>query len=176
MRRQGQEINSARTGTTETAPVQPQEADGGVKSADGENDLWSNFANNFWGADEETVQQPSEETTTPFLKPGMNVSVEISAASKQGVLLIPNEAILSFRDRKMVRVIGEDGLPGRPQPITTGISSFDKTEVISGAEEGQIIAIGGSLRAGGDNSPWRQMMRNPASTMRRMQGGPGGRR
>jgi hypothetical protein len=123
--------------------------------------------------------EPVEETTTPFLKPGMNASVEISAASKQNVLLLANEAILSFGNRKMVRVIGEDGQPGRPQPITAGVSGFDKTEIISGLEEGQVVAIGGPQSGGpggrGDDFR-RQKMQNPASTMQRMQGGfgPGG--
>ena len=64
-----------------------------------------------------------------------------------------------------------------PQSIVAGISSFDKTEVISGLEEGQQIAIGGLQRGGpgGGSERWRQMMGSPASTMRRMQRG-GGRR
>lgn len=70
------------------------------------------------------------------------------------MLPIPNEAIFSRGNRKVVRVLGEDGQPGRPQPITTGVSSFDKTEVIEGLEEGQVIAIGGGFgrgRPGGRN-------------------------
>ena len=109
----------------------------------------------------------------------MNATVEIFAASKQDVLLIPNEAILSFGSRKLVRVIGADGQPGRPQPISAGVSNFDKTEVISGLEDGQVIAIGGFQRGRGGNGSerFRRMMQNPASTMRRMQGGGrGGRR
>ena len=79
----------------------------------------------------------------------------------------------------MVRVIGEDGQPGRPQPIEAGVSSFDRTEIISGLDEGQAVAVGGfERRGGGDMERFRRMMGNPASTMRRMQrnaGGGGGR-
>ena len=81
----------------------------------------------------------------------------------------------------MVRVIGEDGQPGRPQPIEAGVSSFDRTEIISGLDEGQAVAVGGfERRGGGDMERFRRMMGNPASTMRRMQrntggGGRGGR-
>ena len=61
------------------------------------------------------------------------------------------------------------------------MSSFDTTEVISGLNEGQVVALGGFQRGGGrDMDRFRRMMGNPASTMRRMQrntggGGRGGR-
>ncbi len=147
-------------------------------------DPWMAMADSFFGdagtqeaAREET---PSEETDTPFLKPGMNATVEIAATNKRNILVLPNEAILSFGNRKMVRVIGEDGQPGRPQPIEAGVSSFDRTEIISGLSEGQAVAVGGfERRGGGDMERFRRMMGNPASTMRRMQrsagGGRGGR-
>ena len=111
----------------------------------------------------------------PFLKPGMNASVQISAVNKTGILTLPNEAVLDMRGRKMVRIVGADGQPGRPQPIVAGVSSFDKTEIISGLTEGDVVAIGGGFpRGGGGGENWRRrMMQNPASTMRRMGGGGG---
>ncbi|MDE0183865.1 MAG: efflux RND transporter periplasmic adaptor subunit [Candidatus Poribacteria bacterium] len=124
------------------------------------------------GADEQDVQ-----VEAPFLKPGMNATVQISAASRRAVLVLPNEAIISFGNRKMIRPISEDGQPGRPQPVVTGAASFDTTEVVSGAEEGQRVAIGGGRPSGSDADMqrFRRMMQNPASTMRRMGGGFGGR-
>ena len=149
-------------------------------------DPWMAMADNFFGGqgtqDGPLEETPSEETDTPFLKPGMNATVEIAATSKRNILVLPNEAILSFGNRKMVRVIGEDGQPGRPQPVEAGVSSFDTTEIISGLNEGQTVAVGGFDRRGnGDMERFRRMMGNPASTMRRMQrnasggGGRGGR-
>ena len=86
------------------------------------------MADNFFGdtgtIDPTPEETPSEDTDTPFLKPGMNATVEIAATNKRNILVLPNEAILSFGNRKMVRVIGEDGQPGRPQPIEAGVSSF----------------------------------------------------
>ncbi len=118
--------------------------------------------------------QPETEENMPFLKPGMNASVQISAVNKTGILTLPNEAILDMRGRKMVRIVAEDGQPGRPQPIVTGVSSFDRTEIISGLAEGELVAIGGFQRGGGSGEDWRRrMMQNPASTMRRMGGGGG---
>ena len=114
----------------------------------------------------------TEETKMPFLKPGMNASVKISAVNKTDILTLPLEAVLDMRGRKMVRIIGADGQPGRPQPVVAGVSSYEKIEIISGVAEGDVIAIGGFPPGGGGGSEnWRRMMQNPASTMRRMTGG-----
>ena len=144
-------------------------------------DPWMAMADNFFGGqgagDVTREEAPSEETDIPFLKPGMNATVEIAATSKRNILVLPNEAILSFGNRKMVRVIGEDGQPGRPQPVEAGVSSFDTTEIISGLNAGQVVAVGGfDRRGGGDMERFRRMMGNPASTMRRMQRNAGGGR
>ena len=179
MRRQRQE-----EGTTSENPQISNEDSTAAEPAEAP-DPWMAMADNFFG-DQGTggwtrEEAPSEETDTPFLKPGMNATVEIAATSKRNILVLPNEAILSFGNRKMVRVIGEDGQPGRPQPIEVGVSSFDTTEIISGLNEGQAVAVGGfDRRGGGDMERFRRMMGNPASTMRRMQrnasGGRGGGR
>ena len=175
--RQGEPTASENTQTSDenSATAEPTEAP----------DPWMAMADNFSGdrgaGDWAREESPSEDTDTPFLKPGMNATVEISATSKWNILVLPNEAILNLGNRKMVRVIGEDGQPGRPQPIEAGVSSFDRTEIISGLSEGQAVALGGFQRGGGgDMDRFRRMMGNPASTMRRMQrnaggGGRGGR-
>lgn len=105
----------------------------------------------------------------------MNASVEISAVNKTNVLTLPTEAVLDMRGRKMVRIIGPDGQPGRPQPIVAGVSSFDKIEIISGLAEGDVVAIGGFQRGNNGSEMFRRMMQNPASTVRRMGGGGGPR-
>lgn len=180
MRRQRQE-----EGTTSETPQTSNEDLTAAEPAAAP-DPWMAMADNFFGGqgtqDGTREEAPSEETDTPFLKPGMNATVEIAATSKRNILVLPNEAILSFGNRKMVRVIGEDGQPGRPQPVEAGVSSFDTTEIISGLNEGQVVAVGGfDRRGGGDMERFRRMMGNPASTMRRMQrnasggGGRGGR-
>ena len=75
----------------------------------------------------------------------------------------------------MVRIVGAEGQPGRPQPVVTGVNSYEKIEIISGLAEGDIVAIGGFERGGGGEDWRRRMMQNPASTMRRMGGGGRGR-
>ena len=179
MRRQRQEQTSTPENTetfnANAAAAEPTETP----------DPWMAMADSFFsdvGTGESVREEsPSEDTDTPFLKPGMNATVEIAATNKRNILVLPNEAILSFGNRKMVRIVGEDGQPGRPQPIEAGVSSFDRTEIISGLDEGQAVAVGGfERRGGGDMERFRRMMGNPASTMRRMQrnaggGGRGGR-
>lgn len=123
-----------------------------------------------------TQQEQPEPTKMPFLKPGMNASVQISAINKIGILTLPTEAILDMRGNKMVRMIGQDGQPGRPLPIVVGVSSFDKVEVISGIAEGDTVVIGSFEMGSGGSEMFRRMMQNPASTMRRMNSSGGGGR
>ncbi len=162
-------------------PAQQQEgSDVAEAKAETDEDDWGGLFGGFFEEipveEPQTQTQPAETETSrmPFLKPGMNASVQISAVNKTDILTVPIEAVLDMRGRKMVRIIGADGQPGRPQPVVTGVSTFDKIEIISGLAEGDIIAIGGFQPGGGGGEDWRRrMMQNPASTMRRMTGGGG---
>ena len=167
---------------TQEAPAQPTTQEEPVaKAEETEEDDWGGLFGGFFEeapvADAPAQPEPAEteDTKIPFLKPGMNASVQISAVNKTGILTLPPEAVLDMRGRKMVRIVGEDGQPGRPQPIVAGVSSFDKIEIISGLAEGDVVAIGGFERGGGGEDWRRRMMQNPASTMRRMTGGGRGR-
>ena len=170
----------------EPLPQQPaqqsEEADGAEAKEEADDDDWGGLFGGFFEeapAEEPPTQaQPTEteDTKMPFLKPGMNASVQISAVNKIGILTLPTEAVLDMRGRKMVRIVGADGQPGRPQPVVTGVNSYEKIEIISGLAEGDVVAIGGFQRGGGGAEDWRRrMMQNPASTMRRMGGGGGPR-
>ncbi len=161
---------------------QPEDADVAEAKAETDDDDSGGLFGGFFEetpVEEPQIQtQPAETETSrmPFLKPGMNASVQISAVNKTGILTLPTEAVLDMRGRKMVRIVDADGQPGRPQPIVTGVSSFDKIEIISGLTEGDIVALGGFQPGGGAGEDWRRrMMQNPASTMRRMTGSGRGR-
>ncbi|MCG9126674.1 efflux RND transporter periplasmic adaptor subunit [Candidatus Poribacteria bacterium] len=159
--------------TEETKPVE--------ESGTQDEDDWGAL---FGGLIEETPTTPTVDTTQeeqtesvkmPFLKPGMNAGVKISAVNKTGILTLPAEAILDMRGNKMVRKIGLDGQPERPLSIVVGVSSFDKVEVISGLVEGDLVAIGGFQSGNERSEMFRRMMSNPANTVRRMGGGGGPR-
>ena len=159
---------------------QPEDSDVAEAEEETEDDDWGGLFGGFFEEAPAEVQptetQPAEteEAKMPFLKPGMNATVQISAVNRTDILTAPIEAVLDMRGRKMVRIIGADGQPGRPQPVVTGVNSYDKIEIISGLVEGDIIAIGGFQPGGGGGEDWRRrMMQNPASTMRRMTGGGG---
>ena len=158
---------------------QPEESDMAEAKEETEDDDVGGLFGGFFEetpAEEPPIQaQPreTEDTKMPFLKPGMNASVQISAVNKIDILTLPTEAVLDMRGRKMVRIVGADGQPGRPQPVVTGVNSYEKIEIISGLTEGDVVAIGGFERGGGGEDWRRRMMQNPASTMRRMGGGGG---
>ncbi len=168
--------------TPQEPPAQQQE-ESDVAEAKAETDeedwggLFGGFLEETPVEEPQTQTQPAETETSrmPFLKPGMNASVQISAVNKTGILTLPTEAVLDMRGRKMVRIIGVDGQPGRPQPVVTGVNSYDKIEIISGLAEGDTVALGGFQPGGGGEDWRRRMMQNPASTMRRMGGGGRGR-
>ena len=164
-------------------PVQqPEESEVAEAKAETDEDDWGGLFDGFFeeapAEEQPTRAQPeeTEETKMPFLKPGMNASVKISAVNKIDILTLPLEAVLDMRGRKMVRIVGADGQPGRPQPVMAGVSSYEKIEIISGVAEGDVVVIGGFQLSGGGGEDWRRrMMQNPASTMRRMTGGGRGR-
>ena len=168
--------------TSPEAPAQPTQEQPVAKAEEADENDWGGLFGGFFeeAPVAEALTQPeaaeTEDTKIPYLKPGMNASVQISAVNRIDILTLPAEAVLDMRGRKMVRIVGEDGQPGRPQPVVTGVSSFDKIEIISGLAEGDVVAIGGFGGGGaGGSETWRQMMRNPASTMRRMGGSGRGR-
>ncbi len=178
--RPGSQEAPTRAQETPTQPPQDQHV---AEAAEADGDDWGGLFGGFFeeapAVEALTEPEPTETEATniPFLKPGMNAGVQISAVNRTDILILPPDAVLDMRGRKMVRIVGADGQPGRPQPVVTGVSSFDKIEIISGLAEGDIVTIGGFQPGGGGGEDWRRrMMQNPASTMRRMGGGGGGGR
>jgi HlyD family secretion protein len=126
-----------------------------------------------------TTFEVTTEISNPSrkLKPGMNASVEIHAIDIRDVLVIENEAIMDMRGRKMVIPV-VDGEPGEPVEVTVGERGWDTTEIIFGLEEGEEVALMTPGQSDSGMPDWfRERMRNPMSSFRRMSGGgPGGRR
>jgi len=124
------------------------------------------------------------ENPSKILKPGMNASVEITAEDVRDVLVVENEAIMDSPNGKMVVPV-IDGKPGNPMSVEIGVRGWDTTEIIFGAEDGDVLMLmsSGTGKAGQQGLP--AFMKNPSATFGQMQrqsqqrqsgggGGPGG--
>ena len=78
---------------------------------------------------------------------GMNASVTILLEIKEGVLIVPAQALQNDKGREVVTVLGQDQMTTTIAPVSTGITNGDQTEIISGLEEGQVVLIPGASDA-----------------------------
>ena len=93
----------------------------------------------------------------PKVKVGMTADLDIVTARKDGVLLVPNTALLPKGAGRVVQVPATDaqGRPTTPREVevTTGLSDGTMTEILSGLSEGdQVISLpdnGAPRKAGG---------------------------
>lgn len=77
----------------------------------------------------------------PRVKVGMTANLSIVTARKQGVLLVPNSALLPKGSGHVVQVLGANGKP-TDVDVQTGITNGTDTEVVGGLTEGmQIVAV-----------------------------------
>lgn len=74
------------------------------------------------------------------LKAGMTADVDIIAERRGNVLVIPNAALEERRGRLMARTLDENGAPFFKR-VELGISDGTITEVISGLEAGEMVAV-----------------------------------
>lgn len=79
-----------------------------------------------------------------MLKPNMYANVTLFLSPKENVLSIPTEALIRYS--KGDRVIVTVG-PGRflARPVTTGIETSDRIEIVSGLKEGELIVTSGQF-------------------------------
>ena len=87
------------------------------------------------------------------MREGLSVSVTLLITDATDVLLVPNAAISKAGNRAFVTLILEDGSEEQ-RSITTGVSSWQYTEVVSGLEEGDIIKTASAVA--NNNGPERQ--------------------
>ncbi len=90
---------------------------------------------------------------TGTLRVGMTADVDIVAEERNDVLAIPSAALEERRGRMMARTLDENGEPFFKR-VELGISDGTLTEVISGLEEGELVAVraAGSAGQGTDNA------------------------
>ena len=88
-------------------------------------------------------------STRTRIKPaiGMNASVTMLLEIKENVLIVPAQAIQSDKGREVVTLLGQDQMTTTSVPVSIGITNGDRTEIISGLEEGQVVLIPGASDA-----------------------------
>jgi len=74
------------------------------------------------------------------LREGLTVTVSIIADQRNDILLVPNAAITTQGKQTYVQVISPDGTI-EERAIQTGISDWQYTEVTSGLDEGEQVAV-----------------------------------
>jgi len=76
-----------------------------------------------------------------LIKAGMFAEVQLSSASKEGVLTIPSDAVLIKSGKSIAVVLTEDKVSYRE--VSTGIDNGEYVEIISGLTEGETIVVKG---------------------------------
>ncbi len=79
------------------------------------------------------IREPKE------IRPGMTAQVSVVLASKENVLLLPAEALITEGGRSLVRVEGEAGIEFLP--VETGLATTEFVEVVSGLAEGDTVLL-----------------------------------
>jgi RND family efflux transporter MFP subunit len=79
----------------------------------------------------------------PALPIGTPVQAEIIGDSQTNVLAVPSLAVFHDGDQIFVVVAGEDGR-ARRQPVSTGIVTRDKTQIMSGLKAGDLVILSGA--------------------------------
>lgn len=97
------------------------------------------------GADQRTLLFPltvEVANTDHRIKPGMFATIDVVKAARQDALYVPSEAIVLRDDHHYLYVMdGTDKAVRRP--VTTGIDNGYFTEIVTGAEKGDIIVTTG---------------------------------
>lgn len=73
------------------------------------------------------------------IKPGMTADIEITSASKENILVIPEEAIKKEDGKNFVKVYKNGKIEKRE--IKVGLKGDGKVEVVSGLKEGEKIIL-----------------------------------
>ncbi len=73
------------------------------------------------------------------LRPEMTANVAIQLGTRSGVLAVPTRALRRDQGQRLLMVV--EGNKTVPRPVKTGWSSGSYTEILSGANEGDTVAI-----------------------------------
>ncbi len=87
----------------------------------------------------QSAPAPTASTGNIQLAEGMTITVTITTAQKQDVLLVPNQAIISRAGGTFVQVLNNGVTEERA--VQVGISNWQYTEITSGLNEGEQVLI-----------------------------------
>lgn len=106
---------------------------GSVLQIASQSDLWQGRS-----AYEVTIAFEEGQDVPAIIRMGADVS--IAGRSKDDVLVVPAQAIMTIAGQQYVEVVGEGGQVERV-PVETGISNGSETEIVAGLQTGQVIRI-----------------------------------
>jgi HlyD family secretion protein len=91
-----------------------------------------------------------------LLRPDMTATANIVVTGRKHVLTVPVDAVKTGAEGPSVTVM-EQGPGGKPTAkvvsVKTGVSDGDRTEILSGLEEGATIVVSGTAVPTGDGGP-----------------------
>ncbi len=100
------------------------------------------------------------EQAPDFMRSGMTANVTYEIDSREGVLLLPVEAVKREKGRSVVKVAGEGGVPVEKE-IKTGVTDGKNAELLEGLNEGEVVLV--PRFTGGDEK--REKNRSPLNPM-----------
>ena len=85
--------------------------------------------------------QATLENPPSYVRPGMSTNLEIIAATTEGALLVPLEALRELSPGSYAVFVVEDGQPVM-RVVEVGIMDFANAEIVSGLEKGEVVSTG----------------------------------
>ncbi len=152
-----------------TPPVSAGEIPERLKQAIEAGQITQEQAEEMMSRRQQGAQQRQTPVTLPkdfHLKEGLTVTVSIWLDERNNVLLVPNKAITSQGGKPYVQVLSSSGVT-EARAIQAGISDWQYTEVTSGLNEGEQVAVPqGSTTT---TTPTTQQQRPPGGVVPGMQ-------
>jgi len=81
------------------------------------------------------------ESVPPFFRSGMNATIDFIEQSKEGILLIPLEAVSKEKEENYILVKQNNGAEPAKRAVQLGISDDKNVEVVSGIKENERIIL-----------------------------------
>jgi len=94
-----------------------------------------------------------EEAVRQGLRPGMSANVDVRVAEKQDLVSLPSNVIVGRGTRRTVFVV--EGGKAKEHAVQVGLASWDRSEIVSGVNEGQEVISSLNVKGLADGVPVR---------------------